>query len=79
MAPFTSLFRFCDDSGLVYYGEAGESSGHTKESLIGRSVPVFRGENPWDVDFALTGDQRKVVEVPAINSTTTGCVVTRYM
>lgn len=36
---------------------------HTKENLTGRLVPVFRGEFPWDADFVLTEEQRKVVEV----------------
>ncbi|UPL04309.1 hypothetical protein LCI18_015243 [Fusarium solani-melongenae] len=38
MASFTSVFRFRSLDGEIYYGEAGESDYHTKESLVGRSV-----------------------------------------
>ncbi|CAL5873679.1 uncharacterized protein PFLUO_LOCUS7961 [Penicillium psychrofluorescens] len=62
MAPFSSIFRFRDEKGSVYFGEAGESSNHTIESLTGRVVPIFRGEHPWDDDFALTEEQRNVAE-----------------
>lgn len=63
MPVFTSIFRFRDESGGIFYGEAGESALHTKENLTGRLVFIFRGDTPWDEDFVLTGEQRKVVEV----------------
>ncbi|KAH7141935.1 fumarylacetoacetate hydrolase family protein [Dactylonectria macrodidyma] len=63
MASFNSLVRFRGEDGNVYYGEAGESPKHTKESLTGRLVPTFRGVNPWDGDFALNGEERRVAEV----------------
>ncbi|KAM5358499.1 hypothetical protein ACJZ2D_015224 [Fusarium nematophilum] len=63
MASFDSLVRFRGDDGNVYYGEAGMSPKHTKESLTGRLVPIFQGANPWDSDFILTGEQRRVAEV----------------
>ncbi|KAL4801512.1 fumarylacetoacetate hydrolase family protein [Aspergillus unguis] len=63
MAPFSSIVRFRAEEGGVYFGEAGESSNHTAESLTGRSVPVFRGENPWDEDFCLTHEWRTIAEV----------------
>lgn len=63
MAPFSSIFRFRDDKGRVYFGEAGDSSNHTVDSLTGRSVPTFKGECPWDDNFVLTEEQRNVAEV----------------
>ncbi|KAF7133929.1 hypothetical protein CNMCM5793_005395 [Aspergillus hiratsukae] len=63
MVLFSSIFRFRDEKGSIYFGEAGESSNHTLESLTGRSVPIFRGEHPWDDDFVLTEEQRNVAEV----------------
>lgn len=63
MAPFLSVFRFRDENGSICFGEAGVSSNHTNESLTGRRVPIFKGEHPWDDDFALTEEQRIVTEV----------------
>ncbi|RHZ52052.1 hypothetical protein CDV55_102432 [Aspergillus turcosus] len=63
MVLFSSIFRFRDEKGDIYFGEAGESSNHTLESLTGRSVRIFRGEHPWDDDFVLTEEQRTVAEV----------------
>ena len=63
MPSFISLFRFRDQDGNVHFGEAGASQGHTHESLTGRSVPIFSGENPWDDDFVLSTEHREVVEV----------------
>ncbi|KAJ3464859.1 hypothetical protein MRS44_009645 [Fusarium solani] len=63
MSPFTSLFRFRDDQGSVYYGEAGADKNFTKESLTGHDVQIFTGDNPWDDNFKLTNERRRVVEV----------------
>jgi hypothetical protein len=63
MVLFSSIFRFRDEKGSIFFGEAGESSNHTLESLTGRSVPIFRGEHPWDDNFVLTEEQRNVAEV----------------
>lgn len=63
MSSFTSLFRFRDDQGSVYYGEAGADGKFTKESLTGREVQIFTGDNPWDDDFKLSNERRKVAEV----------------
>lgn len=63
MAAFSSIFRFRAEEGGVHFGEAGESPNHTTESLTGRSVPVFGGDNPWDHDFRLTQERRTVAEV----------------
>ncbi|KAJ6110218.1 fumarylacetoacetate hydrolase family protein [Penicillium sp. IBT 16267x] len=63
MASFSSIVRFRDDKGNVCFGEAGESDNHTIESLTGRSVPIFKGEHPWDDDFVLTEEKRNVAEV----------------
>ncbi|KAH8652911.1 fumarylacetoacetate hydrolase family protein [Ilyonectria robusta] len=63
MASFTSIFRFRSLDGEIYYGEAGGSDCHTKESLVGRSVPVFKGEYPWDEDFSWTDERKEVSEV----------------
>ena len=63
MHSFTSLFRFRDDQGSVYYGEAGADGKFTKESLTGREVQIFTSDNPWDDDFKLSNERRKVVEV----------------
>ncbi|KAH6695138.1 fumarylacetoacetate hydrolase family protein [Plectosphaerella plurivora] len=61
MTPFTSLFRFRDERGEVHYGEAGASSNHTLDTLVGRDVSIFRGGKPWDEGFVLTDEKRKVL------------------
>ena len=63
MSPFTSVFRFRDEQGHIRYGEAGQSSHHSKSTLTGSLVPVFRGDFPWDESFALTGEHKRVAEV----------------
>ncbi|KAH7159412.1 fumarylacetoacetate hydrolase family protein [Dactylonectria estremocensis] len=63
MASFTSIFRFRGTDGGIYYGEAGEAIEHSKETLIGRRVPILKGECPWDQDLTLTEEQKQVSEV----------------
>lgn len=63
MSSFTSLFRFRDDQGSIYYGEAGTPNAPTKENLTGRDVQVFTGGDPWDDGFSLSNDRRRVAEV----------------
>lgn len=58
---FTRLVRFANASG-VWYGEA-EGKELTKEGLVGQSVPVFRGEHPWDADFVKTSDVQEIAQV----------------
>jgi len=63
MAPFGRLVRFKDESGSIYYGEAESVENPTKETLTGLSVPIYKGEYPWDDDFKLTGEKRTIKEV----------------
>lgn len=63
MVLFSSIFRFRDEKGDIYFGEAGESSNHTLESLAGRSVHNLQRRASWDDDFVLTEEQRNVAEV----------------
>jgi hypothetical protein len=59
---FSHLVRFTDAEGKIWYGEA-EGQVLTKEGLVGTSVPVYRGEHPWDADFVKTSDVREIAEV----------------
>lgn len=63
MTSFISIFRFRSDDDKIYYGEAGEADYHSLESLVGRKVPTFEGQNPWDRDFKLTSQEQAVSEV----------------
>ncbi|KAJ2902436.1 hypothetical protein MKZ38_000565 [Zalerion maritima] len=45
---FERLVRFSDPSGKIFYGEAPKEADDEK-TLVGRVVPVYDGENPWDL------------------------------
>ena len=61
MAAFGRLIRFKDASGSVFYGEVEQSSSLTEQGLTGLTVPIYNGSQPWDDEFALTGE-KKIVE-----------------
>lgn len=61
-SKFIRLIRFADPSGKVCYGEA-DGKDLTKDGLVGQSVPIYHGQNPWDGDFALTSETREITEV----------------
>lgn len=61
MASFQYLIRFKDESGNIKYGEVGKPT--SAESLIGSTVRVLEGINPWDPDLHLTEETAKVLEV----------------
>ncbi|CAK7205235.1 hypothetical protein SEUCBS139899_008002 [Sporothrix eucalyptigena] len=84
MDSFLYLVRFRDEHGDVYYGEAGEPADgqvHSQATLVGRMVPVFRGTDPWDAEFALSdNDRRKIHEVlcPLARTPIFACVGLNY-
>ena len=59
---FTRLVRFADASGKIWFGEA-DGNDLTNNGLVGQSVTVYRGENPWDADFAKTADVQEIAQV----------------
>ena len=67
MADFRKLIRFKDATGQVYYGEAGDLAAITQGGLVGASVCVFFGENPWSPDFAITGTTKTISEVCSVH------------
>jgi hypothetical protein len=65
---FERLVRFKNPAGQIHYGEVEEKNS-TAESLSGKSVLVYKGENPWDDDFERTSRKETISEVrttPAI-------------
>lgn len=46
---FQRLVRFQDTSGCIFYGEAP-----TTGELVGQEVPVYAGDNPWDLEVTST-------------------------
>ena len=63
MAAFNRIVRFRDRAGAVFYGEVDADKSFEQESLAGQTVPVYQGAQPWDKDFALTGEKRVIAEV----------------
>ncbi|KAL1898528.1 hypothetical protein Sste5346_003432 [Sporothrix stenoceras] len=67
MRSFNYLVRFRDENGDIRYGEAGSLDGsttsHTKENLVGRTVPIFTGTDLWGPAFTLTTEHRTIHEV----------------
>ena len=54
MAPsFKRLIRFSNLSREVFYGELG-SERDWNEDLIGITIPVYNGQEPWAESFSLT-------------------------
>ncbi|RVX69036.1 hypothetical protein B0A52_06749 [Exophiala mesophila] len=80
MAAFGRLIRFKDASGSVFYGEVEQSSSLTEQGLTGLTVPIYNGSQPWDDEFALTGE-KKIVETvlcPLPQTPTFMCVGLNY-
>jgi hypothetical protein len=63
MVSFGKLLRFKNPSGNIFYGEAKDLPNVTKDGLIGATVPIFEGGEPWDPNFTPTGQTETVAEV----------------
>ncbi|KAJ3545768.1 hypothetical protein NM208_g2353 [Fusarium decemcellulare] len=63
MATFGKLVRFKDRAGAAFYGEAEGLPSINEQGLIGSSVPIYAGESPWDPNFRLTSETKKIAEV----------------
>lgn len=61
MSKFDRLVRFTATDGQTCYGELGASP--APRDLVGKTVPVFSGLNPWDEDFVLNGKEATIKEV----------------
>lgn len=66
MASFRKLLRFKNAAGQILYGEADHVSEVTHDGLIGTSVPVYNGVDPWAANFGLTGSVDTVAEVSRV-------------
>ena len=62
MAPFKRLVRFKSPTGIIQFGET-DVQDPSKTSLVGTSVNVYSGLNPWDNDFKLTDEMAEIAEV----------------
>lgn len=58
---FNRLVRFVDTEDNVQYGEAGAITDPAK--LIGESVEVYEGQEPWLAGFRKTGMSKQIKEV----------------
>jgi hypothetical protein len=63
---FKRLIRFRNPAGNIHYGEV-DTIGSTLEKLLGETVPVFRGQSPWDDDFSQTSEREEIAEVSLMN------------
>lgn len=63
MFNFNRLVRFEDQKGQVHYGEA--SIQDAQSDLIGQSLKIYEGSEPWDNDFHLTEDTATISRVRA--------------
>ncbi|KAH8650769.1 fumarylacetoacetate hydrolase family protein [Ilyonectria robusta] len=63
MATFGKLVRFKDRAGTAFYGEAEGLPSINKQGLIGSFVPVYASESPWDPNFRLTSETKRIAEV----------------
>ncbi len=59
---FNRLVRFKSPSGQVHYGHV-EGSGYSAETLLGISVPIYEGGNPWDPTFQRIEAEEEIAEV----------------
>ena len=64
-SKFNRLVRFKSFSGEVYHGEVEEKA-PTADQLIGKSVRVYKGHNPWDDDFTLSEEKEEIAEVSGL-------------
>lgn len=60
MPVFQRLVRFIASDGQIYYGEAGDD---WESELVGRTVKVFTGLNPWAPDFELSDQLATIQQV----------------
>jgi hypothetical protein len=65
---FTRLVRFVDPSGAIFFGEAADVKDLTQDGLVGQKVPVYKGDNPFSTELALTGETKEIAIV-SFNST----------
>lgn len=63
MSPFERLVRFKNPAGVTFYGEVELKETPTKETLVGASVTVYEGGDPWDDSFKLTEKREQIAEV----------------
>ena len=63
MVAFGKLLRFKTSSGEAFYGEAKDLGNITRETLIGATVPIFQGDEPWASDFVPSDQKETVAEV----------------
>ncbi|KAH7087321.1 fumarylacetoacetate hydrolase family protein [Paraphoma chrysanthemicola] len=61
-AVFSRLVRFQNPAGIIFYGEAGDTT-ISAESLYGKRVPTYQGQWPWQDDFALSGNEETVAKI----------------
>lgn len=60
---FTRLVRFVDPSGAIFFGEAADVKELTSSGLVGQKVPVYKGDNPFSTELALTGENKEIAIV----------------
>jgi hypothetical protein len=58
---FGRLVRFADPDGHVWYGEAPSVA--DPATLIGKTIPVYAGNAPWDEEFRMTSESKVVHDV----------------
>ncbi|KID69021.1 Fumarylacetoacetate hydrolase domain-containing protein 2A [Metarhizium brunneum] len=60
MPVFQRLVRFIASDGQIYYGETGDD---WQSELVGRTVKVFTGLDPWAPDFELSNQFATIQQV----------------
>ena len=60
---FTRLVRFVDPSGAIFLGEGESVKDLTSGGLVGQKVPVYKGDNPFSTELALTGEKKEIAIV----------------
>jgi hypothetical protein len=68
MSSFERLVRFKNPAGVTFYGEVELKETPTKETLVGASVTVYEGGDPWDDSFKLTKKREQITEVSHVLS-----------
>ncbi|RFU24406.1 hypothetical protein B7463_g11930, partial [Scytalidium lignicola] len=61
MAQFDRLVRFRDVLGHIHHGEASKIP--WEADLVGKTVPIYSGVDPWDENFRLTDEEATISEV----------------
>lgn len=67
MGPFKHLIRFRNTSSQTFYGEL-DTVNNADETLIGRQVRVFTGDDLWDNSFRMADREEEITEVSHTNS-----------